>query len=101
MAIGPSAGSCCYEVDEPVLAKVREALADWAAVVRRRTGPDRALIDLRELVRRQARLNGVMNHNIAVVNTCTICHPERFYSYRRDGVVKETMLSGIALIPRR
>jgi YfiH family protein len=85
----------------PVLAKLREALTDWTVVVSRKTGPNRALVDLRELVRRQAMLDGLMEDHIAEVDTCTICYPDRFYSYRREGVVKDTMVSGIALIPRR
>ena len=31
MAIGPSVGACCYEVDEPVLSKLRHAFPDPAA----------------------------------------------------------------------
>lgn len=101
MAIGPSAGSCCYEVDEPVLARLREALTDPEPVIRRRTGPGKALVDLRELVRRQAVSVGLPEAGIVAVNVCTICHPQLFFSYRREGVVKQTMVSGIALLPPR
>jgi copper oxidase (laccase) domain-containing protein len=38
---------------------------------------------------------------IGVVNACTICHPNLFFSYRREGVVKRTMVSGIALVTPR
>lgn len=101
MAIGPSAGSCCYEVDEPVLARLRDALSDSESVIRRRTGPGNALVDLHELVRRQAVSLGLPEAGVAAVNVCTICHPHLFYSYRREGVVKQTMVSGIALLPSR
>ena len=29
MAIGPSAGPCCYEVDEPVLSRLRAVVPEW------------------------------------------------------------------------
>ena len=36
-----------------------------------------------------------------MVNACTICQPDLFFSYRREGVVNATMVSGIALLPGR
>ena len=99
MAIGPSAGACCYEVDEPVLSKLRDAFADWQEVIEERSSR-KALLDLRELIRRQALSSGLEEHNIAAANACTMCHPNLFFSYRREGVVKSTMVSGIALVPR-
>ena len=97
MAVGPSAGSCCYEVDEPVLSKLREAFPDWRQVIHGQNGAQKALLDLRELIRRQGLGNGLCEQAIGVVNACTICHPNLFFSYRREGIVKRTMVSGIAL----
>lgn len=96
IGIGPSVGPCCYEVDEPVLEPLRAGFADWRQVIRE-TGPKRAMLDLRELVRRQAQAVGVERQHIRTVRVCTACHPDLFYSYRRDGVVGETMVSGIML----
>lgn len=95
VAIGPSAGPCCYEVDEPVL-NALHSYPFWKLVVRE-TGPERALLDLRQFVRRQARAAGVSQQNIWTVSHCTICRPDLFFSYRREGVVKDTMTSGIML----
>lgn len=100
VGIGPSAGPCCYEVDEPVLARLRESCSDWRLIIAER-GRNRALLDLRSLVRRQAESIGVEAANIATAGACTICHPDLFFSYRRDGVVKKTMMSGIGLVGRR
>ena len=100
MAIGPSAGPCCYEVDEPVLARLREVFPEWRSVVKP-VSSQKAHLDLRAFVRRQALADGLAAERVATVDACTICQPERFYSYRRDGVVKATMVSGIALVPRR
>jgi YfiH family protein len=99
VGIGPSVGPCCYEVDEPVLERVRAGFADWRLVVRE-TGRGRAGLDLRELVRHQAQAIGVESEHIRTVRVCTACHPNLFYSYRRDGVVGETMVSGIMLTRR-
>jgi polyphenol oxidase len=100
MSIGPSAGFCCYEVDEPVLSRLRESFAGWRSLVRD-TGPGTAKLNLRGLVRGQAQSAGVREDAIHSVGLCTICHPDLFHSYRRDGSVRGTMVSGIMLAPRR
>ena len=100
VSIGPSAGSCCYEVDEPVLSRLRASYADWRKLVQE-TGPGTARLDLRGLVRGQAQSAGVHEDGIHGVSLCTICHPDLFHSYRRDGSVRGTMVSGIMLVPRR
>jgi YfiH family protein len=96
MVIGPSAGVCCYEVDEQVLQPLRTHYPYWGLVIRE-TGRGRALLDLRELIRRQAQAEGVESERIWMVKACTICHSDLCYSYRREGVVKQTMASGIML----
>jgi polyphenol oxidase len=100
MVIGPSAGDCCYEVDGAVLAPLKKRYP-YASLVIRETGRNRAVLNLRDLVRRQAQAAGVHHERIWAVNVCTICHPHLFYSYRRDGTVIGTMTSGIMLQPDR
>ncbi|MCC6967433.1 MAG: peptidoglycan editing factor PgeF [Nitrospira sp.] len=97
MAIGPSAGPCCYEVDEPVLTRLRDVFPEWHSVVSP-VDAQTAHLDLRAFVRRQALREGLEAERIATVDACTICQPEVFFSYRREGVVKATMVSGIALL---
>jgi copper oxidase (laccase) domain-containing protein len=102
VGIGPSVGSCCYEVDEPVLSRLRGAYADWRSLVRE-TGQGKALLSLRGLVLGQARSAGIREDGIHSVGLCTVCHPTLFFSYRREGQVRGTMVSGILLSagPRR
>lgn len=100
IGIGPSVGPCCYEVDEPVLSRLRAGFRDWRSVVEE-TGPNKAMLDLHALVRRQAQAAGVDGDRIQSVRVCTACHPDLFYSYRREGTVKGTMISGIVLTRRR
>ena len=96
VGIGPSAGPCCYEVDEPVLTRLRASFAGWRSVVRQ-TGKRTAMLDLRHLVRCQVEGYGVPADQVQRVSVCTICHPDLFHSYRRDGTVRDTMISGIML----
>lgn len=100
VSIGPSAGPCCYEVDEAVLIPLRTGLSDWHALLRDDRGT-KARLDLKALVRRQVAQLGIRSEHITGVNLCTICHGDLFYSYRREGRVNGTMLSGITLVPRR
>ena len=100
VSIGPSAGPCCYEIDEAVLTPLRSGLSDWQEVVRGYQGV-KARLDLKELVRRQVSHAGIKPDHVTAVNLCTICHDDLFYSYRRDGRVMGTMLSGIQLTSHR
>ena len=100
MSIGPAAGACCYEVDEPVLARLRESHAGWQDLIKK-TGQGRTKLNLRGLVRGQAREAGVPEAGIHSVSLCTICHATLFHSYRREGTARGTMVSGIMLTSRR
>ena len=73
-AIGPGIGPCCYEVGEEVAAPFRERFGD--DVVRGRK------LDLARAVDR-----GLQDAGAATVerfDLCTSCHPELFFSHRRD-----------------
>ncbi len=96
MSIGPSVGACCYEVDEPVLDRLREGFSDWEKVVRYRTA-GKVHLDLKTLVKEQALTHGVSTRAVTTVNLCTMCHEDMFFSYRREGKVYGTMISAIGL----
>jgi len=100
ISIGPSAGVCCYEVDEPVLDRLYQGFPDWNKVVRAGRG-GKAHLDLKALVKEQARALGATPKSITTVNLCTICHEDLFFSYRREGKVNGTMVSAIGLPIRR
>lgn len=75
-AIGPSAGPCCYEVDEPVLSRFPPEVA-------RPGRPGHAQLDLWGENRRQLIAAGVAPRNIHVAGVCTICQPRLLFSHRR------------------
>ncbi len=80
MAIGPSIGPCCYEVDEPVYRAISS-----------RTGShyiprnNKYYIDLPSENIRQALSEGLKEENIWTSKECTRCGHERFHSYRFQG----------------
>lgn len=84
-AIGPHVGPCCYEVDEPVLRAVRARFADGVPADAVRPGrPGHAWLDLGLLAEAELLRAGIPVVSRATAR-CTVCDPERFHSYRRDG----------------
>ncbi len=82
-AIGPCIGPCHYEVDEPVLARLRRW--PWWEQVVTPNARGRWQLDLRDANRRQLVEVGVPVVQIETLDWCTFEHPDLFYSYRRDG----------------
>jgi YfiH family protein len=95
VAIGPCIGPCHYEVDAPVIDRLRK-WPWWEAVVTP-NARGRWQLDLREANRRQLSERGVPMIQIETLDWCTFEHPELFYSYRRDGATGRMA----ALIARR
>jgi polyphenol oxidase len=73
--IGPGARGCCYEVGE----EVHEAFAGYDA----RRGERN--LDLPAVIRAKLGEQGVTDVHDAEL--CTMCHPDVFFSHRRDGGV--------------
>ena len=78
----PSAGPCCYEVDDAVYREAKAKLDEANACFSRRG--DKYMFDLWKANKQQLIGRGVLPENIEVDNLCSICN-QRFWSYRRDG----------------
>jgi copper oxidase (laccase) domain-containing protein len=74
-AVGPGIGQCCYEVGAEVL----DAFAGYDGVA------DGRMLDLRAIAEQQLRAAGI--EQVEHVDYCTSCHPELFFSHRRDNGV--------------
>lgn len=90
-AIGPSIGSCCYEVDERVADQVRE-LFPWleggsdfekrCLLAQKTEGKYR--LDL-QLINRQIMIKaGILPSRIELTKWCTSCRSDQFYSHRKE-----------------
>jgi YfiH family protein len=84
VGMGPAIGPCHYEVDDPVASAF--ALWSWSEAVLLSGDPGRWHLDLVDANRRMLEALGVPPGQIWVSGLCTACHPDRFFSYRREGV---------------
>ena len=84
-AIAPSAGPCCYEVGDEVVDEAVGALGRGAAAFFMARG-ERWHFDLWAANRRALEQAGVPTAQIESSGVCTICHGERFWSWRAQGV---------------
>ena len=96
-AIGPSIGSCCFEVGEEFPEIVAQQLGrEYAeSFVCRRGG--RFFADIKAMNRQLLGECGLSDENIDVSDECTYCLDVKYYSHRRMRGVRGTMLSVITL----
>jgi polyphenol oxidase len=71
-AVGPGIGGCCYEVGP-------EVLEHFAGV---RGAADGRMLDLRRVI--DARLADAGVTDVRHLDRCTSCHPDLYFSHRRD-----------------
>jgi len=91
-AVGPAARGCCYEVDEPVRVALAENYSDGLREALDPGRPGHFQLDLPRLATRVLAGSGVDCHQIGTQHRlCTICNPDLFESYRRDGVAAGRM----------
>lgn len=85
VAISPSIGPCCYEVDRAVVDPLRAVFsADWERWVTPR-GNEKWLLDLWAANYDQLVRTGCLPERIYNPRLCTACHTDRFFSYRKEG----------------
>lgn len=81
-AIGPSIGSCCFEVDEDVFSMFYNSFKNEAFY--RKTGEKKWNIDLKGIIQEELLKEGLIPENIHDCAICTKCSRELFFSYRGD-----------------
>jgi YfiH family protein len=79
VAIGPSIRGCCYGVGSEVVEAVRKATGTGTYVIAK---GERYLLDLQRANKYQALSMGVPEQNISIIEECTYCSPDTYYSYR-------------------
>jgi polyphenol oxidase len=83
-ALGPAIGACCFEIDAS-LARRFEAEITGASSHVRDAGQNKALIDLKGVLRDQLTRAGLEDGAITGIPVCTRCSNDRFFSRRATG----------------
>jgi hypothetical protein len=95
--IGPHIGACCYEVDSPVIERLRVRFASRFGSALTPVDSDHSMLDLGVLVRAELIRAGVRPAEVgSFPEACTCCDGERFHSHRRDGSRAGRLLHWIA-----
>ncbi len=89
--LGPSAGVCCYEVGDEVA-----GLFDTRFL--RNARNQKSFLDLKSFVWHELEQEGARPRDIETSEYCTICKPELFHSYRREGTRSGRMMGIIGLV---
>jgi uncharacterized protein, YfiH family len=84
VAIGPSIGKCCYEVDSIVADSFRRQKNNESFLFPT-AGANKWMLDLIEANRRQILDCGVPEKNIETSGFCTFCRQDIFFSHRGSG----------------
>ncbi|MCX6640130.1 MAG: peptidoglycan editing factor PgeF [bacterium] len=90
--IGPGICASCYEVGEEVAKKFSHSVLAPSR-------PGYYLLNLSQTNKTQLESAGVPSRNIAIDNRCTYCHPDLFFSYRREGKDTGRNFAAIGILP--
>jgi YfiH family protein len=83
VAIGASAGPCCYEVGSEVIEAFSSKFADGEKLFTL-TRPGHAMVDLLKANRDQLVSTGVRPERIHTAPICTMCRTDLFFSFRKE-----------------
>jgi len=99
VAIGASAGPCCYEVGGEVIDAFTSRFGNASLFTT--TRPGHAKIDLLKANRDQLESAGVMPERIHTAPICTMCRTDLFFSYRREKSLHGKVGRLMAVVGRR
>jgi purine-nucleoside/S-methyl-5'-thioadenosine phosphorylase / adenosine deaminase len=99
VAIGASAGPCCYEVGSEVIDAFNKRFGDTGLFTS--TRPGHAKVDLLKANTDQLISVGVLPGRIHVAPVCTMCRTDLFFSYRKEKSLNGKVGRLMAVIGRR
>jgi len=100
VAIGASAGPCCYEVGAEVIDAFTKRFQGGANLFKK-TRPGHAKVDLLKANQDQLIAVGVRGERIYTAPLCTMCRTDLFFSYRKEKNVNGKVGRLMAVIGRR
>lgn len=96
VGLGPAIGSCCYEVDRPVVNFFKTSHTNWSLFIKP-TKNQKWTLNLSLLNQEQLLEAGILEKNIYFADLCTSCNDRLFFSHRRDKGKTGRQLSFIGL----
>lgn len=93
--IGPGIGACCYRVQPDLVQKVTSRFHDFSDIIYE--DEQGYTWDLKATNEQLLMHIGIPGDNIITCPLCTACHPEHFFSYRREHGRTGRMGAAIAL----
>ena len=100
VAIGASAGPCCYEVGSEVIDAFTSRFGSGANLFTT-TRPGHAMVDLLKANRDQLESAGVVTERIHTAPICTMCRTDLFFSYRKEKSVQGKVGRLMAVVGKR
>lgn len=79
IGIGPSIGVCCYNVSEELYKKFNPTGSEGCIK------DGKYFLNLKDINKNQAINAGISPQNIELLDICTSCNNDIFYSYRKEG----------------
>ena len=97
VAIGPSIGECCYEVDEAVMGPFRSSRWNWRSYSRPK-GKNTWSLNLAQANIEQMRDLGIRDEQCCWIRICTACNTDIFFSHRAEGPRTGRQISFVQLL---
>jgi hypothetical protein len=98
VGMGPSIGSCCYEVGPEVIAQVKTVLSSRQEYIRRESKDGKGYFDLKKANGDQLFEAGIRRENIETANQCTSHNAHIFFSYRHQHGETGRFGAGICMV---
>ncbi len=98
IAIGPGIRTCCFEVGAEVVEGFKQEFPGVDLAKPQRGRPDKYHFDLRAALNIQIEEAGIDFRKVFDIGACTYCHPEEFFSYRREGSFSGRMMGVIGML---
>lgn len=99
VGIGQSAGVCCYEVDTPVIDLFSKTFtqSEISQFVFDKEEEGKYAIDLKKANQMLCLASGILEENIEIIDECTLCNSELYFSHRRTGYPRGSMSAFIQI----
>lgn len=95
IAIGPSIGQCCYEVDDFVIDQVKKLQLENSVSFKKTNG--KFMLNLKLLNKLLLLKAGISEHSISISEQCTSCSTSVYFSHRKESGKTGRMMAYIGI----